>query len=255
MIGANLEDANAWSATAAQTRITGIILDAGATLSAPTVRPKRAMLFGDSYLQAYFGQTVSGPYYTYIDFTRSLGPQLAFGFNAEMGQQGIGGSGWVQPGGDGYFPAFPGWWNQYDSTHPRVFPTLDYLFICHGINDHSQTPAAVQSAVMTTLPAMRTALPGTTIFVVIPPNGCQRAAITAGFAAGADGNMHLIDVGNELVSAVPLNAAGTDFVKAPTYASLDGIHLTDEYQAWLGNAIAVQARYASHGLLGGAFFG
>lgn len=225
-IGGNQQASNCWSATACQTKINSLQFDDGATLSASTLRPKSFLFYGDSYLLSYFGSPAeTGPYYGYINFTLSWPFFVAYGLNGEYGQVGVGTQGWVQTG-NGSYPAFPGSWNGYDSTHARSFsPAPDAVFISEGINDHGQNPSSVTSAVTSTLTAMRTAFGSSTrIFVVIPLNEQQDTAIRAGVTAAADPKVYVIDPGTQYLNTVFSGASST-------WASPDGLHLDSTHQA------------------------
>jgi lysophospholipase L1-like esterase len=234
-IGGNNNVGNGWSGTSFQTKLNSLSFDSGATVTASTLRPKNILFFGDSYLAAYFGGTISGPYYTYVDFTLSWPLSVAFAFNGEYGQIGIGSQGWVNAGQAGY-PNFPASWNGYDSTHAKTFsPAPDYVFIAEGINDHGQSGATVQANVTSTLLAMRTAFgTSTKIFVILPLNHQQSGAITAGVAATGDRLIGVLDGGTQYLNTV--------FAGAPTWASPDGLHLDSTHQAIIGNFVTQQAQ-------------
>lgn len=237
-LGGDVNAGDGWTGTLFQTKIDSIQLESLSTLSAPTLRTNRCMILGDSYLSAYYGGAITGAWYTYVDFSKSFGPQLAFAFDCEFGQEGIGSTGWVETG-DGGFPAFPDWWDQYDSSHARTFPTLDFLWVIIGINDHSQLDADVQAAVTAWIAAARSALASTKIFVVIPPNNTKKSAISAGFTAAADANAYLIDIGSELVPAIPFTGS--------TWLCADGIHPHDYFHGLLSASIAKQSQNAIGG--------
>jgi len=229
---------NAWSATTGQMHIQSLQLDIGSTLSPyPTIYSKNCLIFGDSFLMSYFGETYTPgttPYYTVIDPTLSWAVQLGPAIGCEVGVIAIGGSGYLQPGGWGY-PPLSGWWNQYDSTHARSFsPAPDYTLNAVGINDHRImngnnrfSDSEVETAVRSWLTAARATLPGTKIFFYIPvggeatdedgTGGANATQIRNAVNASGDANVFLIDSGTQLVSV--------DNWETPTwFAPNDGIH-------------------------------
>ena len=214
-----------WSTAIFQTRINRIVLDAGAKLLPPVLRPKRALVLGASYEQAYFGfAKPDAPVYTYVDPSLSWPFFVAYALDCEYGQVGIGSQGWVRYGNGGY-PAFPLTWDHYDQSHPKSYASdLDYVFIHMAENDNAQNDAAVQAAVAAWIPRARAAFgPNTKIFIILSITQIKSAPIKAGVAAAADPNTFLIDPGNEFRNSV--------FAGGPTWAAPgDGLHLDAVHQ-------------------------
>ena len=159
---------NGWTGTVYQTQINRLVFDPGAVLSPPVLRPKRALFLGASYEQAFFGHLLlKGPIYKMVDASISWPFFVAYAFDCEYGQVGIGGQGWVRPGGG--YPAFPESWEHFDATHPKHFGhDLDYVFIHFAENDAARSDADIERAVASWIPAARAAFgPNTRIFIIL----------------------------------------------------------------------------------------
>jgi len=224
-LGGDATQASGWTGTIFHTKINSLALDAGATLSPPVLRPKRALFLGASYEQAYFGDAKpDAPVYTYVDASLSWPFFTAFGLDCEYGQIGIGSQGWVR-GGNGGYPAFTVSWDHYDAGHPKRFaPDLDYVFVHMAENDAAQTDAAVQAAVTAWIPAARAAFgPKARIFIVLSITQIKSAPIKAGVSAAKDAGTYLIDPGTEFQHSV--------FAGGRTWAAPgDGLHLDAVHQ-------------------------
>jgi hypothetical protein len=241
-IGANQAVGNSWSGTAAQTKVTSIQFDTGSTISAPTIRPNTCLIFGDSYLQAYYGGSQAGAYYTFVDFTTSWPRWVASALNCEYGQIGVGGQGWTNSGQGGY-PAFTGSWDHYDSTHARNLTTApNYLIVAQGTNDHigSWTTGQVDAAVTGWLAAMRaTAGWGSVPTYILKPfsdasdasNHNQVAASTTAYSsANSDTHLFLIDIGTEYTACLPFSGGAT-------WCSADGLHPLAVYHGGIASLV------------------
>lgn len=164
----------------------------GTTLSLPTLRPKRALVFGDSSLE---GAQSIGSYLTPDgqDATQCFGVLLGYRLNAEVGVIGFAGQGYEQ-GGFGGVPALLSAWSSIYSGQSRG-GTFDYIVVAHGING-----ATTASDVQSLLTALRSWQAGAEIFVAVPWTGDAEAAVVAGFnqyqAAVPDAGCKLADVGN-----------------------------------------------------------
>src|SRR5258708_40095043 len=71
VIGGNQGVGDGWGGTSFQTKIDSLEFDSGATLSPQAVRPKRALILGDSNIQAYFGERSDEPDYKDVDYPLS----------------------------------------------------------------------------------------------------------------------------------------------------------------------------------------
>ncbi|HEX4147070.1 MAG TPA: SGNH/GDSL hydrolase family protein [Pirellulales bacterium] len=257
-IGGNQIKPDGWSGTTFQTKIDSLEFDAGATLSPPALRSKRALILGDSNIQAYFGQPTVGPYYRYVDYSLSWPGDVAFAFDCEFGQIGIGSTGWIHPGQGGY-PAMPDWWDHYSAGQPRDLTLQpDYVWVALGANDHNVEPARLTEVITRWLARARKAFPAAEIFCVVPFHGENRAAVSAAVHAAHDADtavptakttataavsssssdprLHLIDLGFELESAIPFRGGQT------TWLTGDGLHLRSQYHGLIAAAIARQSQ-------------
>jgi hypothetical protein len=237
--GGDLLQVSGWSGTTFQTQLNRLVFDAGAKLAPPLLRPKRALFLGASYEQAYFGLTdESLPMYQRVDASLSWPFFVAYGFDCEYGQVGIGGQGWARPGGGGY-PAFPVSWNHFDRAHAKTFGhDLDYVFVHLAENDAAWGDAEVQRAVTAWIPAARAVFgPRTRIFIILSLPQIKSEPIRAGVRAAADARTYLLDPGDEF--------RRTTFAGGPTWASRDGIHPDAIHQAIFTAFVTRQAQAIS----------
>ncbi len=148
VIGGNQIKGDGWSGTTYHTKIDSLEFDAGATLSQPSGRTKRALFLGDSTIQAYFGDAQSAPYYKYVDYSLAWPGAVAFAFDCEFGQIGIGSTGWIHPGQGGY-PAMTEWWDHYSAGHDRDLSLQpNYVWVALGSNDHNVDPAVLKKTIL-----------------------------------------------------------------------------------------------------------
>ncbi|HEY0007208.1 MAG TPA: SGNH/GDSL hydrolase family protein [Tepidisphaeraceae bacterium] len=213
-----------WSIPANVWRVTGLELDPGCNLLPPPLRTNNLVIFGDSITEGVLAVASGGDDLDVNDSTLAVAPGIAEDFDAEYGQIGFGWQGWDANGGGGVAKFFtdadegPGAWNHQDANTSRSFsPAPNYVVCIHGANDGIQgkLDATVTAKVKGWLTAVRTALPASRIFLVVPFGGYKRTAITAGFngyqASASDSDTVLIDLGS---AALP-------YVASP-YG--DGIH-------------------------------
>jgi hypothetical protein len=92
--------------------VKGVVLDAGAQTVMPVLRPKRALIFGDSITEGIASQCHAAPTCTEHSMlcsaasTKTWGTAVAAALDAEYSQVGFGGLGWVVSGGGGVVPFF-----------------------------------------------------------------------------------------------------------------------------------------------------
>jgi len=240
VIGGNQIKPDGWRGTTFWTKLDSLEFDAGATLSPPAVRPRRALILGDSNIQAYFGDGNNGPYYKYVDYTLSWPIDVAFAFDCEFGQIGIGSTGWIHPGQGGY-PAMPDWWDHYSEGRPRDLALQpDYLWVALGANDHNVPPAQLAEVIKTWLARARKTFPAAEIFVLVPFHGENRSAVTSAVAAAAPGlrRLYLVDLGHELESAIPFRMGQA------TWLTGDGLHIRAVHHGLLAASIARHSQAA-----------
>ena len=207
MIGGNESAGDGWAGTSFQTKIDSLEFDPGSTLSSQSLAGKSCIFYGDSILETYYGGPISGPYYTYVDYTEAWPSYVAPMLGCEYSEIGIYGQGWLLTGQGGY-PPFPSSWGHYDSTDPKTFSTMpDYVVIDLGTNDATHSPVTIAENVSAVLTQMRAKFGvNTRIILVTPynptfndPEGNPRTGIINGYSSyeetTPDANAFLIDLG------------------------------------------------------------
>lgn len=217
-------------------RIKGVVIDSGASVAAPTLLPKRMLIFGDSLTQ---GRSVNAD--GSDDATQSYAPLVARALGAELGQLGYGGQGWEAVGGSNA-PAFKTFYATYSAGRNRSFSGLDYVMVVHGGNDaRMPTPpsgATIQADCQAWLTAMRTACGSSTvIFVAVEAMGSYAsdlaAAVTAYKASSGDTKVYLLDPRSLLPPGVFTLVFG-----GSTQWTYDGVHPLIYGQARIGAVYA-----------------
>ena len=221
-------------------RLVGITLDAGAEVVAPTIKPRRAIGFGDSITE---GVGTDGLFTSW----QSLGvnnargtwlPIVCAALDCEYGQLGSGGQGMTR---EIHLPPLTQSWDHFDAATSRLtegllLPEPDYVFCAMGTNDYEKDITADYTS---WLSAMRKACPGAHFFCIVPPLQVHREEITAAVAArrqAGDTGVHLI----ETASLAALFCAG----QGATQVAYDGVHPSQLGQALLGAVVTAQAQQA-----------
>jgi hypothetical protein len=229
-----------WSGTIFQAQINRVVVDAGATLSPSALRAKRALFLGASYEQAYFGWiNRQAPLYTYVDQSLSWPFFVAYAFDCEYGQVGIGSQGWVRHGNGGY-PPFTASWDHFDAANLKGFHhDLDYVFIHMAENDAAQKDDLVEKAVAAWIPKARAAFGDRTkIFIILALEQMKSGPIKAGVREAADPQTFVLDPGTEFK-----HVAFSGRPPKPTWAAPgDGIHLDAVHQTILAAFVIRQAQ-------------
>jgi len=229
-----------WHASVPNLRIGGISLDDGGTLSRYEMRPKRAIIFGDSVTEGFNVdcQAADGPDWMKCSNARTWGHFVSCALDCEYGQLGSSGQGMVNT--EINLPPLPETWDRYDGysaisrlTDGLLLPEPDYVFNNMGNNDH----ADVTSPLVAWAEVVRAACPHSRIFCVVPGSGYHRSEVQAAVAAlnqAGDAKVHLIDIPlmNKLVPNVGL----------PTQGSYDGGHPTMYGQAVFGAGVALEVQ-------------
>jgi hypothetical protein len=157
---------NRWSPQAAAIVLTGIVLDAGSTITAMTAKPTRGLFFGDSITEGV--RTMDGSYTNDMDRANSRiawAYQAGLLLGAETGIVGFGSQGWTNAGSAGV-PAFSDAYNLLYSGVSRSFATApDFIAINHGTNDSVD----ITSTATTVLNALLAATPTSTKIIVFRP--------------------------------------------------------------------------------------
>lgn len=232
-----------WTTTATHLRIAGVALDENGDVTAPPLRPARAIGFGDSITE---GVGVDGLFSSWqllgVNNARcSWFPIVCAALNCEYGQLGSGGQGMVR---ELEMPPLPKIWDHYDAATSRLtngllLPEPDYVFCSMGTNDYGGID--ITGAYIDWMSAVRRACPHARIFCVVPPSGVHRNEVKAAVAArnrAQDSNVYVIDI--------PwLNSTLRARVGA-TQMAYDGVHPSMYGSAVFGACVAVQAQELSN---------
>lgn len=222
----NYNQANTWGD--AQKLVIRSFSPSGGTglLAAPTARPKKAIIYGDSITA---GLAVSAPPGVGAASgtsaaTGSYANHIGVALNAEFDQAGCGGDGW-SVGGVGGFPSLVNGWNLVKPGVSRSLASHDYIVVIHGYNDG---PTDISSTIITNWIAAVRATTQARIFLCVPFSGRQRGAITTGVANYITTNpsetkLHAIDLGPGFYAA---DQSG--------YYTTDGVHPN----SWQGGRLA-----------------
>lgn len=243
----SLQGLDRWAVPVCVTRVTGLILDSGASTTPVTLRPKRMLVYWDSIGEGVGVLDFPGNDLTHNDATETWAFSLAAALQAEVSMAAFGRLGWTVWGNGGVPPVFtPGndtisSWDKIDSTHIRNFTgrQLDYVVIGHGTNDGltGATDANVQASAYGWLVAMRAAIsPSTPIIVVIPFGGFERSVLSEVFSAYQtkynDKYAYYLDLGT------PAEEGLTHF-NGGDWQSADGIHPNVWRDGQLGAMLAL----------------
>ncbi|MDD5397044.1 MAG: chitobiase/beta-hexosaminidase C-terminal domain-containing protein [Candidatus Moranbacteria bacterium] len=215
-------------------KLKGLTIDSGASVSLPTLKPKRLLVYGDSISE---GVGVNGASNTFpntnSDATKAVPQMLARDLDAEVGFRALGGGGWTTIGSGSVPPVFtPGddaasMWNKYSSgqsllVNGKFSPEPDYIYMNHGTNDMASSDATVIASVHGWLLAARAAAPDAYIFLTVPFGQFKANAVTTAYnnyktENPDDAKVLLFDLG-------PDNAVGLDSYGNPNPKSYDGLH-------------------------------
>jgi lysophospholipase L1-like esterase len=234
--------ADRWNRPVQSLKITGIEIDAGAAVSAPSgpnaIEPKRALLFGDSITE---GMWVLGDSkdpsksLEFNDATQAWPAMLAEALGTEYGICGFGGQSWVRYMHE--VPPFPASWKEYSKGRSRLidgklFPAPDYVFVNMGTNDSADVSAAAEGWLREILTA---AGDKTQVFVIIP-FGQQRAEnLKKAIEKVGDSRVFKLDLG-------PKWAFGLHTYGVAARVAYDGLHPDSQaagrYAAAVAHAMA-----------------
>jgi lysophospholipase L1-like esterase len=254
----NVTSQDRWTTPTSVLSITGITLDTGGSVSLPTLAPMRALFYGDSITEG----ANDGDGTTTNDASRAwpwyVGPAL----QAEWGQIGYEGQGWVRGGDENVPPIFTpsndtsSAWNKYWTGASRLSsgtltPAPDYIIINEGTNDQdfSESGSAVIASVSGLLAALRTAAPNAKIFVMVPFGGMEAANILTGYTnyetSAPDAKCYYLN--ESTLTSLGLTDGGS-----ATAQSTDGIHPYVEWQAqnaaiWLSAIQVILAQNRTSG--------
>ena len=164
-----------WTTQATAVSLTGIILDASATLAKPPSHPLNALFYGDSITEGV--RTLNSTATNDTDRNDSMqgwAYHAARLLNAEIGVVGFGGTGFTLAG-SGSVPALPATYNLLYSGVSRSFATApDFIVLMEGTNDGATD---VTTAATTVLNGLIAATPATTKIIVLRPfNGTAHSS-------------------------------------------------------------------------------
>jgi lysophospholipase L1-like esterase len=213
--------------------VTGIKIDASASISATTPRPLSLTIFGDSITeQAVPGLAHQGYAAKLADAINAEYSQIAFGY---LGIE-------YEYGADTPAPRLVDSWNLHFQGQSRLTtgsltPQPDIIAINIGTNDHALggpvATATFESNLNTILTAMRTAAPTAKVVVIVP--FALRYATQIAAAVSGRSNMFVTNLG----------ATGQTFVASPN--SDDNLHPNVTGSALAATAIA--ADWTTQGII------
>ena len=213
---------NRWNPPHSILRITA--LNVHGTLSAPTLKTKRWLIFGDSITEGF---NCLGSSSTSLDrdASHTWAQQFAAVHDAEAGTIGFGGQGWVSLCPDLTHFHDPGVtsqqsWRYLWSGVDRSFSGIDAVFINHGTNDFDKDPANVRASVDDFLRVFRPAYPTIQVYLIVPFGGSIRPILTDAVndwnaSHGGGHDVKLLDLGD---------AGAVDLTGTPGTYSYDGVH-------------------------------
>lgn len=188
-----------WNAHTDRLKITAIQIDSNAATSAPSLRPKRMVAYGDSITEG--ASTLSNSdFVSTAQWSTTWDAVLAESLDAEVSAIGYQGQGY-EVTGQGQVPGYLTAYNLLRSGVGRTFTSPDYVFIHHGSNG-----TVTQSDVATMLGRMRSSYPNAAIYLDVPFGGYNRAVITGAFHAQSNAKTFLIDLGANGESTVASNS-------------------------------------------------
>lgn len=218
--------------------ITGLVLDNGATVNAPTgsvaVNTQTLLWFGDSI-------TEYNPTDGYC--THNFPAIISNALTSEYGQVGWSSQGW-SVAGTGNVPAFPNTWSFHFSGNSRLIasklsPIPSAIFINEGTNDGATN---IQAITVTTLTAIRAAVNTSTPVVIIQPFGqFQQANLQAAITTLTDPYIYYVNLG------VPFSYGLTN--SGASFTSPDGLHPSTITHANLSSAILSKIQNQIGGVL------
>jgi chitodextrinase len=155
-----------WSTQSTAVKLTGIVLDAGKTISAPPSLPLKAIFYGDSITEGVRTVNMTATYDTdRNDAGQGWSLEVARILGAEIGNVGFGATGFSKSGSGGV-PGLTSSYNYLYSGVARSFtPAPDFIVLMEGTNE----PGDITAAATTVLNGLLAATPGTTKIVVLRP--------------------------------------------------------------------------------------
>ncbi len=197
-----------WTTPSMVLRVSGVVIDADATLSAPSVKSRKLLVYADSNGEGWEaiapGITVAN-----MDASRAFPILLGQHLNAEVSVVAFAGQGYTASVGTANVPDLVDAWDFYWNGNSRlsggefVLPP-DVILSMHGINDGGDVTADAQALIA----AWRVVAADAKIAICVPPSDGHQSELAAAVAGAADGNAKLVDI-NEDVLATPEYANNT----------------------------------------------
>ncbi len=235
-----------WRSSAVHLRLAGIELDTGGSLLPCSIRPKRAIGFGDSITEGVCAEGLC-PYYSNLMMNNARVtwfPLVCSALDCEYGQLGSGGQGMLKPMS---LPPLPQSWDRFDANSSRLtngllLPEPDYIFCCMGTNDFqgdgpNRKHMDITAVYIDWLKSVRKACPKARVFCVTPPIGWHQKEVAAAVAErnrAGDARVYLIDTAPRQGGFGEKNVA--------TQLAPDGCHPSVYGNAMLGALISVEAQ-------------
>lgn len=198
-VGADWDTYDRWNVPTMVLRVTGLTLDTGKALSAPTLYAGRAIVYGDSNGEGY--EALAGGVSVANQDASKAWPLLSgWSMLCEVGVVSFAGQGYTVAVSGANVPALTSSWDLYSSGQSRLSagllsPAPDYILCGMGQNDSGASDGAVSTAVASLISSWRTAAPSAKIAIVLPANLTKESAIRTGVTNAADGNTVVVDIG------------------------------------------------------------
>lgn len=200
-VGIQWDSNDRWLTPTMVLRVTGLVLQGGQSLSAPTLEPFRMIVYGDSNLEGqealHANTTVANQ-----DAQASFGLTLGFALHCEVGIVGFSGQGF-EGGNQGNLVSLVDAWDFYADGKSRLsagafVDTFDYIVCNHGINGGGS--AATVSGLIA---AWRAAAASARILMAVPWTAADAANIATGVTNAADANTKLLNTGRTNYATQP----------------------------------------------------
>lgn len=217
-------------------RVLNVELDAGGTLSAPSVFEDWDFFPGDSISE---GVRAAGTTVEPADHGKPYAWFIANALKSERCHLGYASTGWTR-GGDGNMPPFISFWSNYSKGRPKTFATPPKrVWIMMGQNDGNT--ADVTTAALALIPQMRAAFPQAFIFLVPPPSGISATFLQAAVtqyrtATPGDKNVEYLDY-----LSIYANGGISGISGSATAQSVDSLHPLEKENGKIASALLEKA--------------
>lgn len=184
MVRSTSEVNSRWVSQATATKLIGVVLATGKTLSLPPAQPRFGLYYGDSITEGINTLKNTGDATVRSDAGQGWAYLSAKMIGAEAGIVGFGRQGFISTGNPDV-PVFQNTWNLLYKDVPRSFTRApDYIVINQGTNDNGGNIQVAATAVLNNLLA---ATPASTKIIVLRPfNGSSNAFWAAAVSGSAD---------------------------------------------------------------------